>query len=262
MLRKLLLSAILAGAMLVTLSSFGPAAHAQEAEPHTAGDSAESHYQGAVRLFGEGRYVEALQEFDKAIAISPESIFYCNRAVVLIKLGEPLEALRSLETCQNTFTGADAELAEIDAQRLGVERMVHNVRAGALATVDAINTPLAVEPAPQGSGWTKASTGYVLLGVGGALLASAVTLDRLSVDIKDRFVEEARGRVDGTEEAYLEARAAYVQRQRIWLGLAAGGAAVTLVGSSLVALHFLGGNEGADVSALVTPGGVSLRWVW
>lgn len=247
-------------ALAVTLVVAGmPSAFAQD--PHSPSASAESQYQTAVRLFGEGRYVEALEAFDRAIEISPESIFYCNRAVVLIKLGEPLEALESLETCQKTFAGGRAELAGIDAQRLGVSAMVHHVRSGALDTVSAMNAPT-LEPRPETGGWSRASTGYVFLGVGGALLASAVTLDRLSVDLKTDFVDEAAGQVGSTEADYEAARDAYVRRQRAWLGLTVGGAAVTLLGSVLVASHFLVRGRDVEIGVMTDRPGVTVRLYW
>lgn len=251
-----LLSAVLALCAL-------PSKAGAQSDPHADGSSAEAHYQTAVRLFGEGRYREALDEFDAAIEQSPESIFFCNRAIVLIQLTEVDEALHSLETCQNTFTGARSELAAIDAQRLAVERVVRSIRPAAFGTISSINAPVLDPIAPEGDGWTRASTGYVLLAAGGALLASAATLDLLSGDVRRNLEAEAQGPRGSNEEDYVAAREAYVGRQRIWLGLAGAGAVASVIGASLVVTHFLFTPE-APVAVGVSPGAatVSILLAW
>jgi tetratricopeptide (TPR) repeat protein len=253
---------LLVSLLVLSLSFVGTPLFAQD--PHSQESEAESHYQTAVRLFGEGRYREALDEFDAAIAIRPESIFYCNRAVVLIQLGETSEALDSLETCQETFSGGEAELAEIDAQRQAVEVIVRGIRPSSLETVSGINAPTPVTDT-RGPGWNKGSSGYLLIGIGGALLASAATLDLLSADLKQQFVDESTGPRGSTEETYQELRQRYVDRQRIWLGLTAAGGVFTLSGITLLAMHLLGTSTdgGPEVTGLAADGpGLSIRWRW
>lgn len=249
--------------LVVSLMLCGtPSAFAQD--PHSPRQEAEAHYQTAVRLFGEGRYREALDEFDAAIAVEPESIFYCNRAVVLIQLGEASEALDSLQVCQDTFAGGEAERADIDAQRKAVETLVRHIRPSSLETVSAINAPK-LRPEDDGSGWNRASSGYLLLGAGGALLASAVTLDVLSADLKRQYVDESFGPRGSTEESYEELRRRYVTRQRIWVGLTAAGGVFTLSGLALLAFHYLGRSpeESLQVTGVVAGRpGIGVRWRW
>lgn len=265
---------ILMLALLGGVTSSSPAqAQDAEAEPTeqvvpgpASVDGAESHYQVAVRLFGEGRYREALDEFDAAIAISPQSIFYCNRAIVLIKLQEPEAALESLQTCQATHAGSAADLADIDAQRQAVEVLVAHVRPGVLATVSAINAPMLVAEPPRG--WTRVETGIVLLGAGGAALASAATLDFLSQDIKEELAARAAARVQpGADYAqrqaeYVEVREDYVRRQRIWIGLTAAGAVLTVTGATLVLSRWLGGDQPLEAGVGGPASGVFVRGRW
>lgn len=242
-----------------------PARLTAQVDPHSPKADAEAHYQTAVRLFGEGRYREALDEFDAAIELSPESIFYCNRAIVLIQLTEIESALDSLETCQNTFTGDPTDLAAIDAQRLGVERVVRHVRPGVLDTVSMINAPLEA-PVVEDDRWTRASTGFVLLAAGGALLASAATLDVLSGDIRERFESESQGPRGSTEEDYTAARNAYVARQRIWIGLTGAGALAVVSGAVLVGSYWLAapGEETVEVGIRSVGSGIgaAIRLSW
>jgi tetratricopeptide (TPR) repeat protein len=139
--QPMMLAVLLAASLLSTSASAQDAPAPAPEVPSKTRATAETHYQTAVSLFGEGRYREALDEFDAAIAASPESIFYCNRAIALIKIQEPEAALESLETCQSTHSGDDSELASIDAQRAGVSVLVHHVQPSVHATVSAINAP-------------------------------------------------------------------------------------------------------------------------
>lgn len=219
---------------------------------------AEGHYQTAVKLFGEGRYAEALAEFDQAIAISPESIFYCNRAVVLIELDEAAEALESLETCQRTHSGSAEELAAIDAQRAAVSVITSHVQPGALGTVSLINAPIVAPAEPASRGWTRVETGILLMGIGGAAFASAATLDFLSKDLKDDLRIASEARVDGgadyaqRQREYDEARIAYRNRQRVWIGLTAGGALFTLTGATFAISRWLSSNPDDQVEVGIT----------
>ena len=242
--------------LLVALAAVAPTNVAAQTDPHASKIDAEARYQTAVRLFGEGRYREALDEFDAAIALTPESIFFCNRAIVLIQLTEVEAALESLETCQSTFTGEPGELAAIDAQRSAVDLVVRVVRPGTLDTVSAMTTPVVIQD-PTGAGWTRASTGYVLLAAGGALLASAATFDILSSSVRDTLDDMIANPRTVTEEQFRAQLNEYKSRQRIWLLLTGGGALATLTGATLVVTHWLADDaaSGVQVEASVVAGG-------
>lgn len=252
--------------VLLTTTVLFASASAFAEDPHSPASSAEGHYQAAVRLFGEARYREALDEFDAAIEISPESIFYCNRAIVLIQLQEPEAALESLETCQRTHSGGAAELAEIDAQRAAVAVMLENVRESALDTVSSINAPMLAAPDVK-RGWGLTETGVLLAGVGVAALASAATLDFLSQDLRDDLAASATPTLGSSYQEglaqYEELRTQYVTRQRIWLGLTAAGGLLTLTGATLVALEVFGSKEsGVEVGVNPITPGVRVKLSW
>lgn len=238
------------------------------AEPPVSSATAEGHYQSAVRLFGEGRYGEALEAFDAAIALSPESIFYCNRAIVLIKLQEAEAALASLEACQRSHAGGPAELAEIDAQRAAVAVLVSHIRPGVLASVSAINAPRVNIDEPRG--WTRTETGILLLGFGGAAFASAATLDFLSRDLRTELDARSRALITpGNDYArrqaeYDEARESYVRRQRVWIALTATGAVFTLTGATFVISRLLASEDSSEIEVGILGAGtgfvLTYRW--
>lgn len=228
-------------------------------DPHS-GESAEQHYQTAVSLFGEGRYREALDEFDEAIAISPEPIFYCNRAVVLVKLREPVAAVESMQICRNTFEGSEAELAQIDAQTQAMETFVATVRLSSSEVARSIASgPVVVVEAPdqaERKGWTMADTGYVTLAFGLAAVGSALTLDLLSADIRDEFLAEAEGGPGTSRERYDELKADYDQRQTVFLILSGVGAGLVLLGTGLVVWDWTS-DDTVSASVAPTDGGVA-----
>lgn len=246
---------LLSAPLLLTLAAPSPALAQQQ--------DAEGHYQSAVRLLGEGRYRESLQEFDAAIAITPNPIFYCNRAVALIQLKELDAALDSLQTCRDTFEGDDQALAQIDAQLKALSLLVREVRPNATKNAITIATLPRATNTPAKGGWSAADTGYIGLGIGAALLGSAATLDLLSADLVTDFKDASTG----TDRArYDAARADLAQRQRIFWGLTIGGSVLAATGAGLILYHFLSddGEEAtsATVLPMITPGGAGVVLDW
>lgn len=219
---------------LLTLLLAPAAALAQQPDP---AQQAEDHYQSAAKLFGEGRYREALEEFDAAIAIAPEAIFFCNRAVVLIKLQELDAALDSMRTCRDTFSGDPRELAQIDAQLNALTLYVRHLQRNATATATTIATrPKNVGAASPKPGWGASDTGYLVLGVGAALLGSAATLDLLSADLVQDYKDASTGS-DPARHAQL--RQDLSQRQRVFWGLTIGGSILAATGVGIVLYSFI-----------------------
>jgi tetratricopeptide (TPR) repeat protein len=208
------------------------------AQQASSAQQAEDHYQSAAKLFGEGRYREALEEFDAAIAIAPEAIFFCNRAVVLIKLQEFDAALDSMRTCRDTFEGDPRELAQIDAQLNALTLYVRHLQRNAAATATTIATRPKSAPGtpPPKPGWGASDTGYLVLGVGAALLGSAATLDLLSADL----VQDYRDAATGPDPArYAQLKQDLSQRQRVFWGLTIGGSILAATGASIVLYNFI-----------------------
>ncbi|MBA2663704.1 MAG: tetratricopeptide repeat protein [Bradymonadaceae bacterium] len=242
----------------VALLLLASAANAQQGDPHAPLEYAESHYQLAVRFFGEGRYREAVAEFDRAIALSPEPIFYCNRAVVLLQLKEADEALKSLQTCRDTFVGDNEELRQIDAQTGAIAVFVGHLRPNAMRLGAAIADralALPVEPpASRDAQWGASDYGYLSLATGAALLASAATLDWLSADLREEFLLQSNGGANTSSERHAQLEEQIHDRQRVFLGLTIGGAVFSALGIGLVGYHFLAGEPLEPAASLsLTP---------
>lgn len=215
---------------------------------------ADIHYQTAVRLFGEGRYREALDEFDKAIAIQELPVFHCNRALVLLKLQETEEAVRSLRVCRDGFEGQE-EYASIDAELKGVSAYQYTLRPQAITVARDIasgelEAPEAAKPAP---GWDLADFGYLTTGLGAALLASALTIDLTSGSLTDDFKQESEGGPGTSTQRYNELRDQVEVRQDVFTILLISGAAVTATGIGMVVLHFVSFESEDGANAGVSP---------
>lgn len=223
-------------------------------DPHESESAANVHYQTAVRLFGEGRYREALGEFNEAIAIRDEPVFHCNRALVLLKLSETEEAVHSLERCRDGFEGDEREFASIDAQLQGVSTFQYVLRSSAITVAQDIASGPIVGPTPRRSqsGWDLADFGYLTAGVGGALLASALTLDLTSATLRDEFEAESRGGIGTSSRRHEDLRGQLKTRQTAFLVLGISGAVVTLTGISMIIAYYVSDDE-SDSGVSVVP---------
>ncbi|MEZ4460630.1 MAG: hypothetical protein R3E66_13060 [bacterium] len=205
-------------------------------DPHGDRAEAEQHYQTAVVLLSEGRFLEALNEFDAAIALSPQAIFYCNRALALVKLKETTQAVQSLKSCRDNFEGDAAELAQIDAQYLGVAAFDQVIRPHSMTIAQDIASGPIVRPS-QDDDWNLGDFGLISMGVGAAFLASAVTLDLLSADLHDSFIAESEGGAGTSQARYDELKSDLEFRQTVFWSLAGAGTLFVVVGGGLVAYH-------------------------
>lgn len=221
---------------------------------------ADKHYGEAVRLFGEGRYREAIEEFNQAIALAEEPVFFCNRGIALIKLNEWNAALSDLKTCQSTFRGSPAEVAQIDAQYKGLRAFVRGVRPRAMEVARDIAagdiTPKVVEVTTKQSPWNIELAGHLSLGTGAALLTAAVTLDYLSGALRDDFVAESEGGAGTSPERYRQLRDELETRQDVFTALTISGATLAVTGVSVLAYTWFFEDDPAEQSS--TAGSVSL----
>lgn len=252
-------------------------AHAQAEEGPSPEEraEAEAHYTAAVDLFNSGRYREALEEFDAAIARAPEPIFYCNRAVVLAAIESYDESLDDLRTCRETYATSAEEAGQLDGQIRGFELLLsarrHATTMASLPMTDATQgsapdpeatTPEApLDPAAR-PGRGKRVFGVTSLVLGGAMVAGALTLDQLSGDLRRAYIEESQG---GDQARYDELRGQLERRQLAFYGLLGAGA---LLGVTGAAMTLWGTAQGApqDRRAQLVPqlgpggAGATLRW--
>lgn len=221
---------------------------------------ADRHYGEAVRLFGEGRYREAIEEFNKAIELAAEPVFFCNRGIALIKLNEWNAALSDLKTCRTTFEGSPAEVAQVDAQYKGLRAFVRAVRPHAVEVARDIAAgdiaPKVVEVPSDQSPWNIELAGHLSLGTGAVLLTAAVTLDYLSGDLRDDFVAESEGGTGTSPEQYRKLRDDLETRQDVFTALTISGTALAVTGASVLAYTWFFEDDPAEHSS--TAGSVSL----
>lgn len=265
--RRLCVLIVMSTGLLIALPAL---AGENEKEPADKAGEADRHYGEAVRLFGEGRYREAIEEFDAAIALTQEPVFFCNRGIALIKLNEWEAALTDLRTCSETFRGAPDEVAQIDAQYKGLRAFVRGVRPRAVEVARDIAagsvTPKVVEVPKHESPWNIELAGHLSLGTGAVLLTAAVTLDYLSGDLRDDFVAESEGGPGTSQKRYYQLRDELETRQTVYTVLTASGATLAVTGASILAYSWFFSDDPAEsrstagsVSVAPTDGGAALQ---
>ncbi|TXD38105.1 hypothetical protein FRC98_04195 [Lujinxingia vulgaris] len=237
--RGLAAATVAAGLLMVALPA---AAQQGGGDPHDAAQNAEVHYQIAMRLFNEGRYRESVEEFDQALALLDDPIFWCNRAVPLVKLAEMEQAGESLRRCRDGFEPQSADYAQVDAQLSGLTLVARRVEPAARSVAQlAGQRPLEVAPVmldeveEEGSG--RRVAGWALAGAGVGLLASAWVIDLRSAPVVEELAEaSAQG---ASRQRYDALRSEVALRQRVFWSLAGAGAAATLVGGGLLTWDLL-----------------------
>ena len=242
--------------VLVLVLSWGGVVCAQETPEISDKQRADAHYQAAMQLYSEGRYKESLASFDDAIALSPDYVFFCNRAAVHLELGDAEKALPDMETCQRTFSGGEEERAIIDAQTKGVGLGVENLIANARNTTVGVQRAILDSNTEQKfglRGW-----GLVTLSVGAGAIGSAVVFDLLSADLVEHFVRESEGR-SGTSVQEFEALKKRVQtRQTVFYSLAITGAVLSTTGLAMIVFGGKTKEKEGSTRLLVTPTRVSV----
>ncbi len=214
------------------------AAGATTAAAQSDADKAEAFYLQAVEFFNAGRYQEALENFDQAIALQPEAVFYCNRATVLKKLGEHLEALSSMEACMERFEVYDDESAEEKAQITAEVQAMQVALRNVSPTSRGVATNIATRPSvgggggggggpdlvivgPSGPGNTDEGTDGVTIaawsaaGVAGAALTAALITDLVTQPLIEDFERTAQ---EGTNRDRYDALRAAIDQRKVIVG--------------------------------------------
>ncbi len=218
------LKALLVLCALVLCIGFQHTAEAQSAD-------AEAHYIQAIDLFNKGQYREALTSFDRAIAIEPNPVFYCNRATVLVKLKDFEEGIRSMETCADGFKDNPTESASINAELSAMKLAVRDVAASARGVATRTLTPQPQVVVEQSD--TTSTVGWSLIGAGAASLSVAFALDLLTAPDIDEYKEVAR---KGTDEARYNALKSDLDERRLQIGVLVGAGAGALAIGTIILL--------------------------
>ena len=264
--------------ILVSICLCASPALAQEEKTQEAKEAqAQSYYNQAITLFGQGRHREAVVAFDKAIQINPVPVYYCNKAIAQLKLNQLGDAIKSTTTCRDTFKGDKQELAKIDARLKAFQAVAEHTRANGRLTAQSIalkskvKKTVIVPPAKPivDDSWNASDWGYISVALGGALLASALTLDWLSADAVDTLKTQSQG---GNKQDYDDARATIEQRKPLFWGLTIGGSLLSALGVGLITYHYLGQDtepqatpsaQGKTIIApVVGPDQLGLQWQW
>lgn len=241
-------------AAALLLTALPAAAQQGGGDPHDAAQNAEVHYQIAMRLFNEGRYRESVDEFDRALALLDDPIFWCNRAVPLVKLAELEQAGESLRRCRDGFAPQSEDYAQVDAQLRGLTLVSREVEPQARGVAQlAGRRPLElapVAPAVDQEGAGRRVAGWALAGAGVGLLASAWVIDLRSAPVVGELAEaSAQG---ASRERYDALRSDVAYRQRVFWSLAGVGAAATLAGGGLLTWDLLE-DDGQPATLSLTP---------
>lgn len=228
--------------LFLPIVAFGQAVESDignEGEELGPSEKAGSFYQNAVQLYGEARYRESINAFGRAIQLDPQSVYFCNRAVVLLQIGEVPKSLKDFEACEKSFIGEKTELATINSQRIGVQSGIEFSAHARHVSNQILADNLYV---PAETGWSLTSWGLLSLGLGAGLIGSAITIDFLSEDLVSEFVTESEGR-PGTDQARHDELKGDVQtRQILFYGLSIGGTVLSVLGLSLI-IADLGGED-------------------
>lgn len=236
-----------------------PAAWAQDDDDADA--RAGESYQIAVDLLNEGRYAESVDAFTRAIELSPDPVFYCNRSAALVRLLEYERAIDDLTHCRDNLADAPEITARADAQLKALALYTRSVRGRALGVArdiaagpivkktDPLDPPGPVTPPRESS--ALAVMGGVGLGLGGASLALAAGLDVLSQDVVADFKAASTGS-DPAEYERLRGEVAW--RQQAFYGGVIAGSALVGLGAALLIIDALGAPAEAPSTTTVRVG--------
>lgn len=245
-----------------------PAADGQEpVDDADVAEDAEAHYRMAIQLFGEGRYRESVQEFDRVLELHEDPVVHCNRAIPLIELGRLAEAHTSLAACRDGYPEGSQDRGEVAAELEALEVTLDAIRPATMEVIDDVIAAEAVETRPEDDGddedesdvaepeevveppapaveepavsddetglsWARITAlvaGGVGLGMGGA----AAVVDWQSADLVEEYRQESQGTSGTSAARHTELRDRIETRQRLFWGLAGGGAAAIVTGIGL-----------------------------
>lgn len=229
---------------LVGLLASAPV-HGQEEEPvqdvARIEIAAEQFYQTAMQFYGQGRYREAVDAFDRSLALVNDPLVHCNRAVPLLRLDEIREARDSLRICRSSYPVASEDHHAIDAQIKVLTLVVDVVRPRSKEVAQTIAMGVARpaksrvvvsprEPRLSGVG----GSGIALLSVAVVGGVAAFVVDRQSVGLVEAFQTESLGG-EGTSQARYDELAEEVRgRQILFYGVSAASIGLGVIGATML----------------------------
>jgi tetratricopeptide (TPR) repeat protein len=150
-------------------------------EPSEGGeDGARWHFDRALELYRAGRYLEALEELERAAKLDPDGkdLFF-NLALVHEKLGQLPQAIAALERFRELETdGIERERARLTIERLrGAQAAAELARPTPCPAPAPAPAPPSAVPAPHALLIGTASVAVVSLAVGAVFGAKALSDD-------------------------------------------------------------------------------------
>lgn len=240
--RAALCSAALAFALL--LPSAAPAAEASaaaEADSRTA--EAKARFKQGVALYKQGRWGEAVEEFETAYRLKPHGVVRFNVAQCYEKLGQVAQALKSYHLYLREVPEAEDKAAVLSSIASLEKSLADRGLQQLLVFSEPPGAELAVDGQPQGrtpwSGELPLGAHKVALSLPGHESASQdVQLADKSLPVEVRLAATAAAPPPATSAAPKEATTAPPatttnarpeQKQRLWTWVVAGAAAASLV---------------------------------
>lgn len=240
-------------------------------------EAAEEHYRMAVQFYGQGRYRESVEEFDRSLDLYDDPVVHCNRAVPLIKLEELRQARQSLLACRDGFDEDSEDRAQVDAQAEALRVIIESVRPTSVEIAREIAMgpaerpdetldrapPIYLPSPPVAQERTNrvAVTGLIFLGAGAALGGAAAIVDFQSADMVAAYREESQGGEGTSAQRHDELRQQIETRQRIFWGLAGAGASTAVLGVGLLSWGLLRGSGDSGAYMHISGDGLEAGWL-
>lgn len=235
---------------------------ASQASAQSKDERAEEHFENASNLYFVGEYEKAIEEFEKANALTPDPIILYNISLAHEKLGnfEASIAIARVAATMGGFTEADH--VRNDARILGMERILR-ARSVVETMPASVSQPepevVAEAPPPATSGsllpdwsfWQWTAVGATAVG-GTMMLVAAI----LELSLGDEITAYEAAASAGDSDDYGALGTQIRKRQAAGKVMLYGGLAVAGAGVTLWILDSRGllGTESARL--LVVPGGV------
>ncbi|WP_329611186.1 tetratricopeptide repeat protein [Sandaracinus amylolyticus] len=223
-------------------------ARAQQAEG--VDDEARIHFELARRYYDTGRFLEAAHEFEAAFRLSPHDELLFNVYLAYRDAGEDAQALAALRRFVTALPEGSDRRVQLEARVQVMEARIAAEAQGRAAPED--DTPhealleAPVESTPEAR--PEASSGglgvapWVVVGVGGAVLAGALVTGLLALD--ERAALEARCPTrdtceDGFEDGRARGEALAITTDVLWIA----GAATAVTGVVLAIVDATSGSS-------------------
>lgn len=230
-------------------------------------DAAQVYFEAGAALYFEGRYADALVQFKKAHAESPNATFQYNIAVCNLRLERYDDALSAARNARELGGLNDTEIVQNEARIAAIPRIQRAIRAA--TTIGESRPPdpepevVAVQPAPTPATQSKRRFGPLgWVGVGSTAIGSGMLVAALVTELTLQAKwDDYRAAADvGDAARYTELQSEIVRGQLVGKVLLIGGAGLAATGATLIVVELLTGERDSAATAMIVPlpdGGVA-----